>query len=596
MSVSATYTGPIPQSRSETRSLLLVVFAAVAASYFARAFALSTDDAMRLVQVRDFLAGQSWFDLTQYRLSPPEGVSTHWSRLIDLPLAALTKIAGLLLPNALVERVTTIVYPLGFLLAFLLAVARLARELAGEAAARAALILAALTAPLLQHFRPGAIDHHNAQLVLLVFSLALALPARPRGNALAGVLCAVSLALGQEMAPALAALALTIALRWIIQGEAVNRATACFTAAWAVASVLLFAATVPPARYMAAACDALSIAQLLPVVLGGGGIAALVGLRGLRSPQRRLAAATALGALVAGATFLAFPACLGDPYANLDIRLTDLWLSNVNEARDFLSMLRDLPQEVLPTYGLLPAGVFLGVLQSLRTRDAPRWRWVISVAVLAVLSAVALWQVRGSAAANAIAIALVPAGLVCCWPSNGQNAVFLGLCRNALIAVALLNPVSLIVAGSAAARVIELAGGTKRPAILTEGPETCQRAASYAPLAALPRGLVLAFIDAGPFILLETPHAVLAAPYHRNVAGNGAMLDVFLATPGKARGYLASLGVDYVAFCAGSPERYNYAAAAPDGLAATLARNEVPDFLEALPIGGNDITVFRVRR
>lgn len=31
------------------------------------------DDAMRLVQVRDWLAGQSWFDVTQYRLSPPAG-------------------------------------------------------------------------------------------------------------------------------------------------------------------------------------------------------------------------------------------------------------------------------------------------------------------------------------------------------------------------------------------------------------------------------------------------------------------------------------------------------------------------------------------
>ncbi len=45
----------------------------------------STDDAMRLVEVRDFMAGQSWFDLTQYRLDPPNGVVTHWSRLIDLP-------------------------------------------------------------------------------------------------------------------------------------------------------------------------------------------------------------------------------------------------------------------------------------------------------------------------------------------------------------------------------------------------------------------------------------------------------------------------------------------------------------------------------
>jgi len=33
-----------------------------------------TDDAMRAVQVRDLLAGQSWFDMTSWRLDPPNGV------------------------------------------------------------------------------------------------------------------------------------------------------------------------------------------------------------------------------------------------------------------------------------------------------------------------------------------------------------------------------------------------------------------------------------------------------------------------------------------------------------------------------------------
>jgi hypothetical protein len=32
------------------------------------AYSPSTDDAMRLVQMRDLASGQSWFDLTQYRL------------------------------------------------------------------------------------------------------------------------------------------------------------------------------------------------------------------------------------------------------------------------------------------------------------------------------------------------------------------------------------------------------------------------------------------------------------------------------------------------------------------------------------------------
>ena len=92
MSLSATVAA-VPHEPAETRKLLLLIWAVTVATYLLdRPGAdqdLSTDDAMRLVQVRDLLAGQGWFDLTQYRLNPPDGVAMHWSRLIDLPIAIL---------------------------------------------------------------------------------------------------------------------------------------------------------------------------------------------------------------------------------------------------------------------------------------------------------------------------------------------------------------------------------------------------------------------------------------------------------------------------------------------------------------------------
>src|SRR5437660_126322 len=48
-----------------------------------------TDDAMRMVQVRDLMAGQGWFDVTAHRLDPPGGLLMHWSRIVDVPLVAL---------------------------------------------------------------------------------------------------------------------------------------------------------------------------------------------------------------------------------------------------------------------------------------------------------------------------------------------------------------------------------------------------------------------------------------------------------------------------------------------------------------------------
>jgi hypothetical protein len=183
------------------------------------------------------------------------------------------------------------------------------------------------------------------------------------------------------------------------------------------------------------------------------------------------------------------------------------------------------------------------------------------------LTAVALWQVRGAAAANAVAVVLVAVALARLFPTAEGKSVSSGL-------------------GAHHDR-----GG---PTVIADGPGTCQRAANYAALKDLPPGLVLGFIDAGPFILMETPHAVLAAPYHRNVKGNTAMLDGFLSPPEAAR--LKALGVDYVAFCPGAPERYNYAAAAPAGLAASLSRDEVPTFLERIALDGTELAVYRPRR
>jgi hypothetical protein len=156
------------------------------------------------------------------------------------------------------------------------------------------------------------------------------------------------------------------------------------------------------------------------------------------------------------------------------------------------------------------------------------------------------------------------------------------------------NPVALILAGQAA----NAGGGIfarERVELVSQGPGTCRRAGDYAVLDTVPRGRVLAFIDAGPMILLQTPHAVLAAPYHRNNSGNLAMLEIMLGPPADAVARLAALQVDYVAFCPGAAERHIYARAAPNSLAAALATGTPPAGLAPLDRGDDEIKVYRVQ-
>ena len=73
------------------------------------------DDQLRLVQLRDFLGGQSWWDSSQYRLNAPDGAPMHWSRLIELPLAAIILALRPLLGTYGAEMAAGIIVPFGLL-------------------------------------------------------------------------------------------------------------------------------------------------------------------------------------------------------------------------------------------------------------------------------------------------------------------------------------------------------------------------------------------------------------------------------------------------------------------------------------------------
>jgi hypothetical protein len=200
---------------------------------------------------------------------------------------------------------------------------------------------------------------------------------------------------------------------------------------------------------------------------------------------------------------------------------------------------------------------------------------------------------RFAAGANAVGSLLFPAALLQMLPARKEQMSYFGLHSAALAAMLLLNPIALFASGTGAALAFASAG-TANQIINSGDPGTCMRAVDYAPLASLPRGRILAFIDAGPFILSGSEHEVFAAPYHRNQAGNIVMLDVFLGAPNRAKFELLAHDISYVAFCPGAPERYAYAEAAPYGLASELAKNNVPDFLKRIPLSGTDLVVYGV--
>src|SRR4051794_11147128 len=150
------------------------------------------DSLLRLVEVRDMLAGQGWFDLHQYRMGLEGGFVMHWSRLVDAPIAAIILVVSALTGStALAESVAQVLWPALLFCLTVFFTARAARNFGGAGAVLPAVVVGAAAFHFIGIFSPGALDHHNVQLMLTTASLSLLLeaPAR-RAAALFSGLCA----------------------------------------------------------------------------------------------------------------------------------------------------------------------------------------------------------------------------------------------------------------------------------------------------------------------------------------------------------------------------------------------------------------------
>jgi len=556
---------------------------------------LSTDDALRLVEVRDLLAGQGWFDLTQYRLDPP-GIAMHWSRIVDAPLAMLILVFRPLLGQHVAEMLTLVLWPSLLMGAALWLAATIASQACAPAdrkrAQLAATLLTALSIPALIHFRTGAIDHHNLQIVLLLgFVLCISdLEHRADKAALAGLCAALSLAVGLEMLPAIALASATVVGLLVWKGTDVLRPACAFGAGLAGSSLLLALLLLPMNSLARPVCDAFGGPILLLCAGGGVALLAVAGIARMRGSVWALMTASALaGALLLGAFYRSYPSCVASPYAQVDPLLVSFWLGRVVETMSLTELAQMQPQKLLGYYAFPLLTLGLCVAAVIGCAPQTRFRWIASTVTLAALFGESLWELRGAAAANIVAAPLCVAGIV-----RLRTEIVAGW-RLARVAL-LLSPATL--GGIGLAVWPALAAGTDGQKIAMPDPSaSCQTISSAAPLADLPPGRVMAPIDSGPAILAATEHSVFAGPYHRNNDGNLAMLHTMTAAPQAARDMLRARQVDYILTCNGSFDQDDLVHIAPQGLAAHLGRGEAPDYLEPVPaVSKPGWTVWRVRK
>ncbi|MBB2701339.1 UNVERIFIED_ORG: hypothetical protein GGD59_002710 [Rhizobium esperanzae] len=539
------------------------------------------DDGMRLVEVRDLLAGQGWFDLMQYRLGLHGGTLMHWSRLIDLPIASLIWFFGLFVPRETAEALALGIWPVSLILPAMLAMAVAGRRIGGVAGMHISLGLTALAIYTGNRFAPGAIDHHNAQLALVATMTAMLLDPKRRGwsYAVAGIAAAIAIAIGAETTPFVAAVCLTVAVLWAWEGKDFAVAAQSFGLALAMTISILFFATVPPPLYSMVTCDNLSLGYYSLAAIGGGLLLfCAVFASGLARPLR-FAALALVGAGVLGSAVVIAPQCLSDPLAGLDPMLVELWLRNVSEAKSIFALARSEPFDIGAFYAAGLFGIAVCIFRIVQ-RDRVQIHLVL-LFLLAISWAIALVQVRGSTFSNLISIlplALLIIDIRRISNSDSEN-----------IAVALVYVVTVLAGVPAAWGLggglisLQMENEAQKKASDPAKEKACASREALAPLAGLPVGLVSAPSEMGVAILRFTQNRVLSAPYHRNQGGMLTELHIGMAEPQEAEAFLKGAGVTTLAFCPSDPQTRQLAKLKPDGLYAQLGKGNIPAYLEPLP-------------
>ena len=530
------------------------------------------DDLLRMVEVRDWLAGQAWTDVGQHRLAPPDGAPMHWSRLVDLPIAAVVLLLETPLGRANAEGVALVAVPLLTALGVILAGAIIVRRLFTEPALLfpASLFLAATPMVALQ-VTPMRIDHHGWQIVCGLAAIAAALGhSQLRSGGLAGLFMALWLSIGIEGLPMAAALGGVLGMR-TLRDEAESRRLIAYLAALAGASALLFATTQPPPTWSAGWCDAMA-----PAYFAAFGAASLgsMGLLAVRSKgwSWRLAILAAAAMLAFCALVVVQPACAAGPFARLDPIVQSYWYESIGEGRPLWDA---KPAVWIPVAVQLALGA-AGYVMAIRQTASRDW---LSLAVLFVAAALlGLIVMRASAFAAALAVPGTIYLLSRWMPRAAAVRPPLRLAAMFAVFAALFPLTPMTVQGA-------VAPPAKADVASSASNLSCREPETYAKLSDLGAARILAPLDAGPAILYATPYSVLASNHHRANAAIADTLRIFMGSDAEASALIRRRGVSHVLTCGGIKEMASYANSAPNGFAARLTAGEAPSWLVEVPLG-----------
>jgi hypothetical protein len=522
------------------------------------------DDAMRLVQVRDWLGGQSWFDVTQYRLNAPAGGAMHWSRLVDVPIAAVILLARPFFGPEGAESAALIVVPLLTLGIAMLLVYHIGSKLMEGSAALLAVLATPASLGAMKQMRVMRIDHHGWQIVLALVSVLALLDKRPRrAGAIAGAAMALWLNISIEGLPFAAAVGAWLALEWLLDASSGERLRS-YLAGLAVVSLALFGLTHAPSTWLAHPHDAVNDAHLAG--FGAAWLFCLAAVRpDLANRWSRAAVLALAGAATLATAFLVDPHFLNGPFSSLDPVVRAYWYNGVDEGR--------------PVWELAPLDAAAGLAQ--------RREWIIFAYLLGAMTLSGVFVIREATYASVVS--LPGTAFLCDFALTRARKLSLMPIRAVATTAAVF-----IMAPAYAAPALVMPSDPHLPQAI-QSADNCVKHSELEKLDALPVTNLGAPLDITAAILANTHQRAIAGGYHRMPDAIRDVILLFMTSPDEGRQILARRHIDYLVFCPHTPESVWWSRHGPNGLAAMLNAGRTPDWLEPVDLHLRSLRVWRVK-
>ncbi|WBO22697.1 hypothetical protein [Sphingomonas abietis] len=539
------------------------------------------DDLMRLQQVRDWMAGQAWTDVTQYRVSPPLGMPMHWSRLVDVPLAAAILAFRPFVGPAQAEILACVAVPMLTYACIALLMAAITRRLLNsDALALLAAACCAINGGIVLTSHPLRIDHHGWQVTCALGMVLLLLgPRMPGRAAIAGLIAALWMHISLEGILFTAACGGWLGVCWLIRPTREGATLPAFLGAVSLGSLALFLVAHGSALFGKTYCDAVSPVHMVMFAVAAIGTTVCLALAPRGIVVRGIGIATA--ALLAAATYkLWAPQCGGGPFASLPPLSYRLWYLQIPEGLPFWTQ----PVVTVAVYNGFPllglVGAALGLRHAATTRQAPLLDYA---ALFAASFAIGLMLMRAAALSNLLAVPGALLLLRAMWNRAMALRTIWLRAPAAAATIVLLNPIAPVAAAISLIPAKWNASPHMASALMTIG-VNCTGLDNLQRLDTLPPALILTTSSTSEALIAATHHSAVASGYHRDAPALEQTIRFFTADDATAHAIALRYHPKYVLVCPGDGDAFLYARDAPGGLAARLVAGKPPAWLTPVAV------------